>query len=310
MNKHRVVPWMLGIFLCSLTADSAAAGEEKLVIAVQPTATPEKLTTQAAELKKFLRDQLGLEVELRFPTSYAGVVEALRFGHAQAAFMSAWPAALANKHAGAEVVLAEVREVTIGKEKKEAPSYYSYWVVLRQSPYQALSDLQGKKAAFPSPLSTSGFVAPVAKLVETGLISRREGTPADPKDFFGEVLFSGGYAQAWAALKAGQVDVSVIAGDVPEPLYQEVLASTRILETQGPIPSHAVVFSKDLKDPLRSRLRGALLQLNDPQQQDLMRKFISGIFVRFEGTYTEKHLGPLNRLLEATGLAFEEQKKS
>ena len=93
-----------------IAATSCGGGtSEKLVIAVLPTSTPEQLSAQAGELEKFLEERVGVDVELRFPTTYAGVIEALRFGHADAAFMSAWPAALANKHAGAEVLLAEVR---------------------------------------------------------------------------------------------------------------------------------------------------------------------------------------------------------
>jgi phosphonate transport system substrate-binding protein len=103
------------------------------------------------------------------------------------------------------------------------------------------------------------------------------------------------------------VDVSVIAGDVPEELYREVLANTRVLEEQGPIPSHAVVFSRDLKDPLRGQLLDALLELGDEQHRDLMRKFVSGIFVRFEAATTEEHLGSLVEFLDQTGLAFTEQ---
>ena len=125
---------------------------------------------------------------------------------------------------GAEVVLAEIREVSIGDEKTEEPFYFSYWVVPKDSPYASLEDLRGKKVAFPSQLSTSGYVAPLARLVELGLVEQpEEGNAADPSDFFGEVIYAGGYSQAWEALKAGQVDVAIIAGDVPADLYDEVL---------------------------------------------------------------------------------------
>jgi len=110
-------------------ATAAPARQGKLVIAVQPTATPDTLSANAKDLEQFLSQRLGREVEIIFPTSYAGVIEALRFGHAHAAFMSAWPLALAQKYANAEVALAEVREVVIGTENKQEPFYYSYWVV-------------------------------------------------------------------------------------------------------------------------------------------------------------------------------------
>ena len=310
MTQRRWALPAILVLLFSAVAAAACGGSderETLVIAVQPSATQEELSTQASELEKFLEDRVDADIELRFPTTYAGVVEALRFGHADAAFMSAWPASLASKHAGAEVVLAEVRDVTIGSDKAQEPYYFSYWVVPKDSPYRSLEDLEGKNVAFPSQLSTSGYVAPVARLVQLGLIDAADEVQANPDDYFGDVLFAGGYSQAWEALKAGQVDVSVIAGDVPEEPYQEVLDNTRVLEEQGPIPSHAVVFSKDLEDPLRSDLQEALMELGGDEHRELMRKFVSGIFVRFEVTTTEEHLGSLKDFLDETGLAFTEK---
>lgn len=311
MTQRRwALPAMLLMLFSAIAAAACGGSDERetLVIAVQPSATQEELSAQASELEEFLESRVDADIELRFPTTYAGVIEALRFGHADAAFMGAWPASLANKHAGADVVLAEIRDVSIGDAKAQEPYYFSYWVVRKDSPYEKLEDVEGKDVAFPSQLSTSGYVAPVARLVQLGLIdAASESQAASPDDYFGDVFFAGGYSQAWEALKAGQVDVSVIAGDVPEDLYQEVLDNTKVLEEQGPIPSHAVVFSKDLKDPLRSDLQEALLELGDDEQRELMRKFVSGIFVRFQVTTTEEHLGSLNAFLKETGLAFTER---
>lgn len=283
----------------------AAAPASKIVIAVQPTNTPEQLQTDAKALEQFLSQRLNRPVEIVFPTTYAGVIEALRFGHAQAAFMSAWPLALAEKRAGAEIALAEVREVVIGQEKQEQPYYFSYWVVRPDSPYQTLADLKGKKVALPSSLSTSGYVAPMARMVELGLLPKDKQT--DPKGFFSDVVLAGGYAQGWEALKAGQVEATVIAGDVSEKLYREVLAGSRVIEQQGPIPSHGVAYAKGLDPQTKQALTDALMALNEPAQRDLMRKFISGIFVRFEPTTGQKHLASLNAFLQSTQLEFVER---
>ena len=288
-----------------LLAQTPRAG--KIVIAVQPTATPEQLSTDAKELREFLAKRLNRDVEIVFPMTFAGVVEALRFGHAQAAFMSAWPAQLAVKYAKAEVVLAEVREVVIGQDKKEETFYFSYWVVPKDSTASKLEQLRGKRAVFPSPLSTSGFVAPLARLIELGLVPQQPGKEADPKAFFGDVRFVGGYVQGWEALKAGQADVAIIAGDVSEKLYREVLSGTKVIEQQGPIPSHAVVFAKDFDPAAKAQLREALLELGQPEQRVLMRKFISGIFVGFKPTTADQHLAALDKFLAQTQLAFVER---
>ena len=291
----------------SAQTPAASARQPKLVLAVQPTSTPEQLSADAKELREFLSQRLHREVEIVFPMTYAGVVEALRFGHAQAAFMSAWPAQLAVKHARAEVALAEVREVVIGQEKKAETHYFSYWVVPKDSPVQRLEQLRGKRAVFPSPLSTSGYVAPLARLVELGLVPQQAGKEADPKAFFGDVRFAGGYAQGWEALKAHQADVAIIAGDVSETLYRDVLAGTRVIEQQGPIPSHAVLFARDLDQAAKTQLRDALLDLGQPQHRGLMRKLVSGIFVGFKATTAEQHLAALDKFLAQTQLAFVER---
>jgi phosphonate transport system substrate-binding protein len=292
----------------STAQPQAPASKGKLTIAVQPTATQQQLATDAKDIEKFLSEKTGREIELIFPTSFAGVIEALRFGHAHAAFMSAWPAALAQKHAGAEVVLAEVREVVIGEKLSQEPFYFSYWVVKSDSSITSMEQLRGKKVSLPSNLSTSGYVAPMARMVELGYLPAGN-TEVDPKKFFSDVLFSGGYAQSWEALKAGQVDATVIAGDVSEKLYREVLAGTRVLEQQGPIPSHGVVFAKQLQGADREQLKAAMLELGTPERRDLMRKFISGIFISFKATTTEEHLASLNRYLQATQLQFVERLK-
>lgn len=298
-----VLVMTLGLTACA----PQGASQPKVVIAVQPTATAEQLSANAKELQTFLSQRMGREVELVFPTTYAGVVEALRFGHAQAAFMSAWPARLAWKIAEADVALAEVREVVIGQDKKEETFYFSYWVVPKNSPVTKLEELRGKRAVFPSQLSTSGYVAPLARLIELGLVAKPPvGKEADPKTFFGQVSFAGGYQQGWEALKAGQADVAIIAGDVAEKLYREVLDGTKVVEQQGPVPSHSVVFAKQLDPQTKQRLKDALLELGKPEHRDLMRKFISGIFVGFRPTTAEQHLAALAKYLDTTQLAFVE----
>src|SRR3989304_1808375 len=158
--KVLVVVLVLVLALLGACGPAFPQAPQNLVLAILPTATPETLAAESRELEAFLEARVGVDVEIRVPTLYAGAIEALRFGHAQAAFMSAWPAALARKHAG-------------------------------------------------------------ARLVELGLVDPA-GKEIDPKQFFSEVYFAGGYAQAWEALKKGQVDATVIAGDVSEKLYREV----------------------------------------------------------------------------------------
>lgn len=293
-------------------AATKAAGTRTITLAIQPTDNADAIKDKATELEAFLEASMkakgvDADVVIYVPLSNAGVVEALRFGHADAAMMSAWPASLAATRADARVELAEMREVIIGENATIAPYYYSYYVVAPDSPYQTLADVKGKSVAYSSTTSTSGYIFPVAKLVEDGLVAAPAvGKEADPSEHFGTVTFAGGYAQAWAALQSGQVDVAVTAGDINAQLYHEVLDNTRIIATQGPIPSHAVVFSKDFTGAEADALKASLLELKG-DKKDLMRKLVSGIFVEFAATTTEEHIAGLSGALATTGLKFQEK---
>ncbi|MEM3089120.1 MAG: phosphate/phosphite/phosphonate ABC transporter substrate-binding protein [Candidatus Nitrosotenuis sp.] len=319
MNKlYAIIPIILaagigigyGIFVAADSSVSTVQTPTKQIVtlAIQPTAQASDIESQAKELEQFLEQKTGYDIQIYVPTSYAGVVEALRFGKADMAFMSAWPSYLAVQKAGATLELAEVREVVIGDTLTAETYYYSYWVVPKDSPYNTLEDLRGKSAAFPSPLSTSGYVTPMKTLVETGLVTVEPGKEIDPKTYFSDVVFAGGYGQAWEALKNKRVDVSIIAGDVSEKLYREVRDGTKVVHEQGPIPSHGVVFSKDMDATAKSKVKAALLELGkDESSKQIMRKLISAIFVGFRETTADQHLGNLQDALNLTGLKYTER---
>jgi ABC-type phosphate/phosphonate transport system substrate-binding protein len=126
---------------------------------------------------------------------------------------------------------------------------------------------------------------------------------AEAASFFsGGVSWAGNYQACWESLKQGQVDLGVIAGDVPESLYNEVLAGTDTLETNGPVPSHTVVIAKELQEPLRSKVQVAFMELGKAEHRDLMRKLVSSIFVEFVATTTAAHSAGLSKALDLTNL--------
>jgi phosphonate transport system substrate-binding protein len=286
---------VVGLYLYSAWREHDRA-LDRLVIVVNPLPR-DRVAAEARELESLLESRLGIDVEIYFPTSTAAIIESLRFGHAQLALgIGSLPAALALYVADVDMLLAEVREVIINDTIVHTPYYYSYWIVLKDSKYRGLEDLRGRRACFPSELSTSGYIFPMHRLVELGYLK----APVDPKSFFGEVIFAGGYAQCWEALKNGHVDVTIMAGDVPASLYWEAMNNSRVLEMQGPVPSHVVLITKGLPSDLKQRIKTALLELNN--KPDLMRKFVSAIFVRFDERSPEEHLKNLLNALEATGL--------
>lgn len=288
---------------------SASAGAERFVVLINPGVSQRVSVAEAQELEAFLEGQLGVDVELRYPTSTAALVEALKFKHAHAALgVGSLAAAIALREADVEMPLVEYRQVIIGNSTAVAPYYYSYFIVLRESPYVTLDELRGRRACFPSETSVSGFIMPMRLLAEKGYVNASGQAPRElPRQFFGEVLFGGGYAQCWEALKKGQVDVTVMAGDVAASLYWDAMNRSRVLKlrdgapaTAGPNPSHVVLLRRDLPEDLKRRAVEALLALNG--RPDLMRKFVSAIFVEFRPRSPQEHLGPLAEALDRLGL--------
>jgi phosphonate transport system substrate-binding protein len=319
MNKYSLMAFMLLVLTIGasgfVTIQTAAAtlGQQQqspttVTIAIQPTAQAADIETQGQQLEQFLEERTGYDIEIYVPLSYAGVVEALRFGQADVAMMSAWPSYLAVNRANATLELAEVREVITNDTLTNATYYFSYWVTRPDSPANSLQDIRDMRAAFPSPLSTSGYVMPMYALVNQSLVQVDPEEGVDPETFFSEVLFAGGYAQAWEALRNGVVDVSIIAGDVSEDLYFEVLNNTKVIHEQGPIPSHGVVFNSEIDPSVKDNIKSALLEIgNDESSRQIMKDLVSAIFVGFQETTADEHLGSLSRALNATGLAFTEE---
>lgn len=291
---NRLFPTLLALIL---TAASLRADDPReLVVAFQPQENPEKLQLNARAMTAFLSKEIGMPVKVYLPTDYAAVVEALRAGHAHVAYFSAWPYMLAHKLAGADLIAAE--------ERGGQTFYYSQWYTRNDSGIESLKDARGRKAAFTAPSSTSGYLFPLAKLVEEGLIGKR----GNPMTHFSQVTFAGGYEQALKALVNKQVDVAA-ASDYALSRYlkPEEQARVKVIARQGPVPTHCIAAKNSLSQPLREKVRAALLKLNEPGHKDLL-KSVYGAEKLVASTH-DQHVAALTKALELTGLDYPLKKQ-
>lgn len=246
----------------SETAKSAEEDEEEartLTFAFQPQENPEGLQLEADKFAEYISEETGYEVEVYLPTTYASVVEALRSENADVAYFSGLPYLTAHNEADVELLVVEERDGN--------PHYYSQWYVGADSDIEELADLEERPIAFTSPSSTSGFLFPMAKVIDEGLVEEK----GDPKSFFGEVIYAGGYEQALLALVNGQVDAAA-ASDYAFDLYldEEQQEQIRVLTRQGPVPTHGLAIRSELPDEVKDKVREALLKLNDEENRELL----------------------------------------
>ncbi len=295
MNPSSHCVKMALMFLLMASVTTAAIGQipKTLTIAFLPQNDVSKFLPDAEKMAQDLSQKLGIPVKVYIPADFAAVVEALRFNHAQVAFVPSWPGVMANRIAGARFILAELRN---GK-----PYYFSCWYARKDAGIQTLADLRGKKVAFSSPLSSSGYLFPVAKLVEEGLLKDGE---ADPKSFFREILYSGGYEATLQAIARGHVD----AGGASEAAYELYLTpeqreKVKVIARQGPIPTHGVVVHPALSTDFVHELRDVLLSYGAGKDKALLKKLYGA--ESLIAVNHEEHVSHLYRAEQLTGYRYQ-----
>ena len=241
---------------CTPQSDEITASSvKKIIIALEPDKDPDAMLEDRAALESYLSDTTGKPVEAVVPMSSAVIYEGLRNGTIDLAYLSATAAAKLIEQDIIDILLAELID---GK-----PYYESYWITLKDAPYQNITELKDHPIAFSSRTSTSGFLIPVWDLYSQGLIDLENG----PEGFFGEgnVFYGVGYVSAAERVLRGEAlaaAVSYYVLDKDKHLSKLQRERLRMLDSQGPVPSHVIVVRKGLSGPDKTTLQKALLEMN------------------------------------------------
>ncbi|MCY7323849.1 MAG: phosphate/phosphite/phosphonate ABC transporter substrate-binding protein [Phormidesmis sp. CAN_BIN36] len=258
-----------------------------------------EVQTKANAIAALLSNELKMPVTAVIGDDTAAV-EALKADQAEVAFLSSRPALKAEQLAGARLYLAEVRPDYSGGH-----TYRSVFVVRNDSPLQSKDDakqnleqLRGKKIAFTSPTSGSGFIFPVGDLVKQGLVENRDRV----KEFFGEVTYGNSYGGALQAVLKGQADVAAVseyALKAPHVTLEEG-QQLRILHAISGVPAHGVAIDDRVPADLRGRLVSALQKLNEPANNALLKNLYNSTeLVSIDHT---SHLAPMQNALKQAGM--------
>ena len=290
------IEYMLGEGI--ITVDKPAV--EMLTIGFIPVEKADKISTQATALESYLEDKMpGVDIKITIPTDYETIIEGMRFGHIDAAFMDTGPAWITHQRSGAEVILAEVVK---GKINYQA----TVWTVIDNDDLQTLEDVVGKRVAFTSITGSSGFIRPMGTLVTQGYVQ------IDGNDIvslqraldesFESHTFAGGYKGALELLLNGKVDVAFGSDIAPEKyLAPEDVAKLRPVAKIGPVPSHVFVASPDLPDSTVKSLTDALVDLNINENNHILQDLYGAEALL--PTTTERHMGDFGLFINAlTGI--------
>lgn len=182
---------VLGLSACGESAvkgsdDGKGETPDTLVISGVPAEEGTDLSNTYDPIVKMLEKELDMKVEFKPSTSYAAVIEGQRNGKIHIAQYGAlaYYQALQN---GSDI---DVLGAMV-KAKGAEPGYQAYGVVPKGSDIKDIKDFGGKKLCFVDTSSTSGYLYPVAGLMEAGI----------EKDDWDEVFAGGHDASAIAVSK-------------------------------------------------------------------------------------------------------------
>ncbi|MFB2882271.1 phosphate/phosphite/phosphonate ABC transporter substrate-binding protein [Floridanema aerugineum] len=276
----------------------AQAPLTKIRIAFPARGDSADLQRKANAVAQFLSPKMGMPVEALVADDTAAV-EALRANRAEVAFLSSRPAIKAEQLANAKLYLAEVRPNYSGGH-----TYRSIFVVPKDSPLRTgnspdtLKQLQGKKIAFTSPTSGSGFIFPVGELVKLGLVPNRDRL----NGFFSQVSYGNGYSGALQAVLRGQADVAAVSEYTLGAPYitPEEASRLRILYSISGVPAHGVAIDDSVPPAMRDKIINALMEMNKPENNQLLKNlYNSTSFVKVNST---THLQPMREALQRAGI--------
>lgn len=270
-----------------------------LTIVFPSRADSTDLQTKANAVATFLTKEMGMPVKAQIGDDTAAV-EALRANRAEVAFLSSRPALKAEELANARLYLAEVRDNYSGRF-----TYNSVFVVRDNSPLRSgrnakttLEQLRGRRMAFTSPTSGSGFLFPVSELVKQGFVPDRDRLDT----FFGQVAYGGNYSKALQAVVRGQAEVAAVSEYALLAPYitEEERKQLRVLYQISGVPAHGIVIDDRVPADQREKLINALLKLNQSENNQLLRGLYNSTeLVRVDHN---RHLSPIRQALQRVGI--------
>ena len=277
-------------FACASGATAADLAMQKVVIALKPDKDPDQMLHERKTLSDFLGKQLGKPVEVIVPLSSSVIIEGFANGTIDLGYLSATDMVAAQKRNVAQILLAGEID---GKN-----SYRSYWVSLKEKPYDSVDDLKGKPIAFASKTSTSGYLIPMWELKEKGLI-----TGADPEAYFGKgnVFYGTGYVSAIERVLNNQAEAAAVSYyvlDRDKHLTVEQRAKLKKVTEQGPVPTHVIAVRSSISDADRATLRKALETMNEGSNTELRDKVFTSKLIEVN---PEEHLRSIRGALDFLG---------
>ena len=267
-----------GSFAAGCSGNSQEAEKKTFTIAYAPNESTTDSTDARSTLAKDLGKVINMEVKEIQASDYTAIIEALRTGKADMAYMGALAVAMGAERAGVTPIVMKAPN----GDKAQAV-YHSVFVTQKDnSEINSIKDFKGKTIAFVDPDSTSGNLVPTSEIMKASpdlhLTNEKIHTNGE---FFEAVSFSGKHQAGLQAVIKGDVDIVPISDQIMASEFKNGNAdenAVKIVHSSAAIPAEAMVVSKTVNEDLKKTLTKFLVEYNN---KDYFEKVIKKADARF-----------------------------
>ena len=268
-----------GSFAAGCGGNSQEAGKKTFTIAYAPNESTTDSTDARSTLAKDLGKVINMEVKEIQASDYTAIIEALRTGKADMAYMGALAVAMGAERAGVTPIVMKAPN----GDKAQAV-YHSVFVTQKDNnEINSIKDFKGKTIAFVDPDSTSGNLVPTSEIMKAfpdlHLTNEKIHTNGE---FFEAVSFSGKHQAGLQAVIKGDVDIVPISDQIMASEFKNGNAdenAVKIVHSSAAIPAEAMVVSKTVNEDLKKTLTKFLVEYNNKDYFDKVIKKADARFV-------------------------------
>jgi phosphonate transport system substrate-binding protein len=225
--------------------------KDKLTIGLIPSEDSQAMIESSKQVLDDLQAKIGMPVVPFVATDYNGIIEALRSGKLDVAYLGPFSYVLATS-------VADVEAFSVAVTKKTGQSAYKSVILARKdSGIHTLADLKGHTFAFVDPSSASGHLFPKAGLEQAGFA---------PDSLFKRVIFSGSHDASILAVENKKVDGAAVADRIFASAVAKGVVKQddfEIVWSSKPIPESPMVWRKALDPELKKKVADALASIKD-----------------------------------------------
>lgn len=268
-----------GSFAAGCGGNSQEAEKKTFTIAYAPNESTTDSTDARSTLAKDLGKVINMEVKEIQASDYTAIIEALRTGKADMAYMGALAVAMGAERAGVTPIVMKAPN----GDKAQAV-YHSVFVTQKDnSEINSIKDFKGKTIAFVDPDSTSGNLVPTSEIMKAfpdlHLTNEKIHTNGE---FFEAVSFSGKHQAGLQAVIKGDVDIVPISDQIMASEFKNGNAdenAVKVVHSSAAIPAEAMVISKTVNEDLKKTLTKFLVEYNNKDYFDKVIKKADARFV-------------------------------